>query len=143
MIAHLTQQQIEAAVAQIARSFVDTPFRHQGRNPRTGLDCAGIGVCAYRLAGVDIIEHPAYRALPKEWDLEGPLRENGFEQTTILGAGRVVQFAHPSERLKVHIGVLVSPREFVHVLQNSKVHVESLSGRWGELHRATWERRVV
>lgn len=33
---------------QIARSYMGTPFQHQGRTPGVGLDCAGLIICVCR-----------------------------------------------------------------------------------------------
>ena len=33
--------------ADRALALVGTPFRAQGREPRTGLDCAGVAICAF------------------------------------------------------------------------------------------------
>lgn len=32
----------------IARSYLDTPFRHQGRLPGVGIDCVGVFICLAR-----------------------------------------------------------------------------------------------
>lgn len=36
---------------QIARSYLGTPFVHQGRTPGVGLDCAGLIICVARELG--------------------------------------------------------------------------------------------
>jgi cell wall-associated NlpC family hydrolase len=57
----------KSAAVQRARSLVGVPFRPQGRDPATGLDCIGLVLCAfeipelgvrrdYRLAGNDTSE---------------------------------------------------------------------------------------
>ncbi len=47
-----------------ARSYIDTPFRHQGRLPGVGLDCAGVAVCAARECGEEVEDFLAYSRLP-------------------------------------------------------------------------------
>ncbi len=36
---------------RVARSYIGTPFHHQGRLPGVGLDCAGVIVCALAECG--------------------------------------------------------------------------------------------
>lgn len=40
-----------ANAEQIARSYLGTPFVHQGRTPHHGLDCAGLIICVARELG--------------------------------------------------------------------------------------------
>lgn len=35
-------QKIREQIIEAARECIDTPFRHQGRNPKQGLDCVGL-----------------------------------------------------------------------------------------------------
>ena len=49
---------------EAARSYVGTPFRHQGRIPGKGLDCVGLLVCAARQAGVDVVDEAGYSMTP-------------------------------------------------------------------------------
>jgi len=44
-----------------ARSYLGTPFRHQGRKPGMGLDCVGVLVCAGRAEGIEVTDTPNYR----------------------------------------------------------------------------------
>jgi murein DD-endopeptidase / murein LD-carboxypeptidase len=55
------------AIIRRARSIVGTAFRPQGRDPRTGLDCIGVVLCAFDL-GADEVR--------RDYRLRGPhLRE--------------------------------------------------------------------
>ena len=47
-----------------ARGMIDTPFRHQGRLPGVGLDCAGLIVCAAAACGYAIADRRGYGRLP-------------------------------------------------------------------------------
>jgi len=41
------------AVARAAQACVGAPFRPQGRDPATGLDCVGLAGAAFRAAGIE------------------------------------------------------------------------------------------
>lgn len=48
----------------VARSFIGTPFRHQGRMPGIGLDCAGLAVAALNQCGLDCDDFIGYGRSP-------------------------------------------------------------------------------
>lgn len=55
-----------ADVVRVCRSYVGTPYHHMGRLPGTGLDCAGVLICAgreLRLVAQDF-DVPAYSPAP-------------------------------------------------------------------------------
>lgn len=62
-------------IVRHARSWIGTPFRHQGRNPGLGVDCIGVVIDAMRRAGV----------VPPGWNYTGYGREplNGLLQTEL------------------------------------------------------------
>lgn len=47
-----------------ARSYIGTPFHHQGRLPGVGLDCAGVVVCALVASGVTVQDVKGYGRVP-------------------------------------------------------------------------------
>lgn len=49
-------------IVQAARSFVGTPFAHQGREPGKALDCIGIALSAAKLRGFDLPDWPLYQS---------------------------------------------------------------------------------
>lgn len=48
-------------IVDIARTYIGTPWQHQGRLPGAALDCAGVVICAARQAGIK----------PMDWDVNG------------------------------------------------------------------------
>jgi cell wall-associated NlpC family hydrolase len=53
-----------------AKSYIGTPFHHQGRLPGVGLDCAGVVVCAAAACGIDIRDVRGYGRVPAGGMLE-------------------------------------------------------------------------
>lgn len=55
-----------ADIVRVARSYINTPFHHMGRNSGVGLDCAGILVCVARELGLvtSDFDVPAYTPVP-------------------------------------------------------------------------------
>lgn len=58
---------VDAARAYAVRN---TPFRHRGRNPDRGLDCAGLVVVAYADCGVEVHDFKRYGREPFNQGLE-------------------------------------------------------------------------
>lgn len=56
-----------------ARACIGTPFRHQGRIPGVGLDCAGLLVVVARAIGAEVRDVPAYGRNPAGGLLEATL----------------------------------------------------------------------
>lgn len=51
-------------IADAAQSFVGAPFAHQGRDPATGLDCAGLALCSAWAAGIEVEDFGVYGRMP-------------------------------------------------------------------------------
>jgi hypothetical protein len=74
-----------AEFVRVARSFVRTPYCHQGRMPGVQLDCVGVPVCAARItgakpAGFEITGYPhdpdgTMLVICREHMAEKPLRQ--------------------------------------------------------------------
>ena len=60
-------------ILTVARSFLGTPFRHQGRIPGLALDCAGLVVSVAKSIGADYIDRPGYSRNPSGGMLESAL----------------------------------------------------------------------
>lgn len=54
----------------LVRSYIGTPFHHQGRLPQVGLDCAGVVVCAAKECGVGVDDQQGYARTPANGMLE-------------------------------------------------------------------------
>lgn len=63
------------AFVDAARACVDTPFKHQGRQPGVGIDCAGVVVCAWRAAGLAAADRRGYSREPQQRVLRQALLE--------------------------------------------------------------------
>lgn len=65
------------SVIKAARIQVDlkTPFRHQGRVPGLGLDCAGLLVHCFLENNIDVVDIPGYGRSPAKAALECALKQ--------------------------------------------------------------------
>jgi len=99
-----------------ARSFIGTPFRHQGRRPGVGLDCIGVMVCAAWAAGYEVDDIANYSRRPNGQLI--PNLERQLDSIPIDDAepGDIVAFWITRCGNPQHIGVLsfINPMTIIH-----------------------------
>lgn len=64
---------IQDDIVRVAQSYLGTPFRHQGRVPGLGLDCAGLYVCLCQELGIHHADASGYPRTPYDGKLEAEL----------------------------------------------------------------------
>ena len=90
-----------------ARSFLGTPFRHQGRIPGLALDCAGLVVSVAKEIGADYIDRPGYSRNPSGGLLESALDDQPcLERVTDRQPGDVLlmRFSGEPQHLAIFTG---------------------------------------
>jgi len=116
----------EAIVTQ-ARSWVGTPWHHQGRLKRAGVDCIGLIVGVCHELGLYVRDRTDYARFPDGKSLEEELSHQLVRAEMPL-PGDVILFS--ISRLPQHVG-FCSPVGLIHAHQGSKTVVETaLSERW-------------
>lgn len=97
-----------AAFVAAAEAMIGTPFKHQGRLPGVGLDCAGLVVCALRAVGYPVIDAPpGYGRLPSHGMLERVVESNCDRIALAdLADGDLCTFRFRNEpqHLAIHVG---------------------------------------
>ena len=102
-------------LVEAARGMIGTPFKHQGRLPGVGVDCAGMVICALADVGVSIREVKGYGRLPAHGVFMGVVEESfdRIEQADIQ-AGDLMVFAFRSEPQHIAIVSCVDPVLIIH-----------------------------
>lgn len=72
----------------LARTYIGTPFLHQGRS-RIGIDCVGLLIEVFRQCGRDVVDLEAYARDPHHGLLEDMLQRNGCVPVLDWRAGDV------------------------------------------------------
>ncbi len=128
----MIQEQIVAA----ARACVGTPFRHQGRTPGKGLDCAGLLIVASRAAGVDPVDVLGYPRRP-DGNLKAALdRQPGLKRVNgPPKAGDFILFHYEDDAHEGHLGVCAGTN-LIHAWAHARKVAE---------HAFTpeWQRRIA
>ena len=96
-----------ADVVREARALLGTPFRHQGRDPASGLDCLGLlEYLAFRLWG-RVMPPRQYRRRPDGAELLAGLQAE-LREIPVAGAraGDAVLIVLPRHDVARHVGLL-------------------------------------
>ena len=129
------------------RQCIGTPWKHQGRNPAVGLDCAGFGAHWLALNGVTVQDRADYGRDPDGSLWEEISRCLGEPIAHGRGCGRKVQpgdvvlveFTAGSPR---HVGVIADAYDdlsLIHALSSERKVVEhTLDARWADRVVAVW-----
>jgi NlpC/P60 family putative phage cell wall peptidase len=122
-------------VAELARGWVGTPYRHRAALKGIGCDCLGLVRGVWReLHGSEPMVVPAYRAGPRDPVHAGAL-EAAAQRLLVLAAGppaagqvvlfRLAGLSHPK-----HCGILIGPNRFVHAQEGLGVVEANLTDGW-------------
>lgn len=98
-----TPEETEALIAA-ARSFRRIRFRHQGRNPKIGLDCAGLILAALKAVGRPTHDIKGYGREPHRNGLREAIEANLGAPVKDMKAGDVVLMRFDGDPR--HVGLL-------------------------------------
>ncbi len=126
-----------ARIVAIARSWIGTPYRHQGRLKGVGCDCLGLLIGVFEeLTGERIGALPPYtpdwaEASGRETLAEG-LRGYMTEiDPAAAREGDIVLFRWRAHLPAKHAGILVTLDRMVHAQEKARVAEVALGGWWG------------
>lgn len=125
------------------RSFLNTPFRHQGRLPGHALDCAGLVVCAAQACGHAMRDQTGYSAVPHADLFTAAVAEHcdRIESVDIL-PGDLMTFAFTREPQHVAVVTQFDPVRIAHAWQDvGKVVETDLDDYWARRLRGCWRLR--
>ena len=123
---------------EIARSYIGTPFKHQGRLPGVGLDCAGVVVCALREAGHPVADSATYGRVPANGvfvkAVESHCRRIAIAE---IQHGDFMMFAFRGE--PQHIAIYTGDATIIHAYQSvGKVVEHDFDGIWRDRLRGCY-----
>lgn len=112
-----------------ARSYLGTPFHHQGRAPGIGLDCAGVVVCVAHELGLSSADVRGYPRQPDPMRFRALLREHLVELPGEGAAGDVLTFWLGREQ---HLAIVtgLAPLRILHAYQPAGMVVEHDCNPW-------------
>lgn len=119
-----------------ARECLDTPFRHQGRLPGIGIDCAGVAIHVAKRIGADCFDVDGYGPVPVGGELEKALDAQPCLDPVEL-ADRL-----PGDLLLMRFAA--EPQHLAICAGDTIVHAYEAVGKCCE-HRlsSVWESRIV
>ncbi|MDA5194957.1 NlpC/P60 family protein [Govanella unica] len=120
---------LRAAIVDKGRSYLGTPFRHQGRAPGRGLDCIGVVACIGRELGLFDYDATGYARQPTSWtSLRRHVDAAGFVRVETAKPGDVYLMAIIDRPQHV---ALVTDRGMLHAWMHTRSVVEhGLDALW-------------
>ena len=117
-------------IAAEALTWVGTPFEHQGRLKRSGVDCIGVVGMSGKNCGCKVDDRTNYAALPDGFTLEAELdRQMLVVPKEEMRAGDVPMFRIPKRPR--HVAVYVGGGRMVHASYDvGKVILSTYDGYW-------------
>lgn len=128
------------ALAEIARKYIGTPFRHQGRIPGHGLDCAGVVVCAMREAGLDPFDWKGYNAAPRDSEILAYAAANAEQLALEEAAPGDVIVIRYCKGAPLHFVVLSGDGKLIHANQTA-VMEHAITPAWRRRMLSAWRVR--
>ncbi len=130
------------SLAAEVEAYIGTPFRHQGRAPGKGLDCAGVWACGAEAAGLEVDCPTDYDDDPSARLILDTLSKTCDEVE--LGDARpsdVLAFWFAARGEASHLGVLTCADEFVHVRRGRTVERQTMTPFWRRRLLSAWRPR--
>lgn len=131
-----TREEIRrAAIVAEARSWIGTPYRHQGARKGVGCDCLGLVRGVYRaMCGIEPEQPGPYAPDWAEAAGGDPLlaaaRRHLVERGDGMEPGDVILFRWRSELAAKHLGIVVAAGRFVHAYEGAAVLESALVPQW-------------
>ena len=120
-------------IAEIARGWVGTPYRHRAATRGAGCDCLGLLVGVWREAGGTPPGLPPYRS---DWrdrthaDELQALAAEWLVPVAAIGPGRILLFRLGTSPLPRHCGIALGAGRFVHAQERLGVVEGNLTAGW-------------
>jgi cell wall-associated NlpC family hydrolase len=126
-----------SAVVAAAKACLKTPFKHQGRVPGVGMDCAGLLVHCFKSLGLDHFDELGYPRNPYDGQLEKilddqpSLRRIDLDQVQ-AGDVLAMRMRTAPQHIAIHIGFVSGHPYIVHASELHGCVVEHrLDDLWG------------
>ncbi len=108
---------VREQIVGTAESFLGLPYRWGGTSTKTGFDCSGLTMTAYRLNGFDLP-----RTSREQFKTGLPIHKSH------LSKGDLVFFATNKKKTVSHVGIYVGNGHFIHAPGRGKIiRVDTLS----------------
>jgi NlpC/P60 family putative phage cell wall peptidase len=118
-----------AQVVAEARTWLGTPYRHQGRLKGVSVDCAGLVVCVFQAFGLDVRDAEGYSRRADGTLLGHCESQSARVPSGLQDAGDVAVFHWNNS--PVHLGILTAPDQVLHAYAINRVVCEHrLDEKW-------------
>jgi len=134
-----------AQIVTEARTWLDTPFHHQGRLKGGGVDCAGVPIGVARALGLEWADATGYARVPAKGQFRATLQRclDPIAFAEVL-PGDLMSFAFRAEEQHIAVVSCIDPLRIIHAWQAVGKCVENdLDALWQRRLRSCWRYRGV
>ena len=125
-----------SAILEECRSWIGTPYRHQGSRKGVGCDCLGLVMGVWHAVYGSQPEQPGPYA--PDWAeaggqdrlLSAACRHCRQKERDAMSAGDLLLFRWRPHLPAKHAGILIEPGRFIHAYQGNAVTVSALVPQW-------------
>lgn len=125
-------------IVEAARSFLGTPFHHQGRTKGHGIDCAGLIVGVAAEIGAPVEDHPTrdYSRFPTKTSRFLPdFCRRSLDEVAEAREGSVYLFWIHAPKYPQHLAIRTADDTIIHAYYDAKMVLETPIGDY-------WSSRV-
>jgi cell wall-associated NlpC family hydrolase len=127
---------IKTQLVNIARSYLNTPYQHQGRLKNVGVDCAGFCMLSIEELGYEYYDVKAYDRTPNALMFLKNVEKNlSIKDIKNAEIGDFLIFSFIKEPQHIAIITDLNPVRIIHALEKNKKVVEHIAGDF-------WESRI-
>lgn len=124
-------------IVNLAREYINTPFRHQGRLKGVGVDCAGLCINVMKELDYEIIDVKAYDRIPNGNLFDKIVNANlNRKDLKDIEEGDFLTFNFDQDPQHIAIVSNVEPLAIIHAYQKSGKVVEHFADNF-------WKSRIV
>jgi NlpC/P60 family putative phage cell wall peptidase len=126
-----------AAFVTEARTWIGTPYQHQGRLKGVACDCLGLLICTAQACGLTTFDITGYPKRPDGSLKDGLLNHIDVIRTDQAQAGDVLLFEW--DHCPMHVGILTDETHLIHAFATNRRVVEHIiDDRWRALIAVTY-----
>lgn len=134
----------QANIVAAARGLVGTPYRHQGRDTQSGLDCLGVVIAVAQAIGWPTeLDRQDYERFPDGSELRFKLLASGVIEIAVAeaGPGDIVQIRlRGTDGPGQHCGIVVDGANELHLIH---AYERRAKGRVVEEPLRRWQRGLL
>ena len=104
-------------IEKVIAKYLGTPYKYKGRDPKTGFDCWGLGICIFRDMGIELADFNI--DYDEDWGFKGEnyFLENYWKEWDLVEVPQAfdcILFKSHPDAMPNHGGMYLGENKFIH-----------------------------